>query len=67
MKEKQVKEIRIINVFEMVNKNTKLSDPQVNCFLCAQSVQLRRGITYMHFSLVTMAINPFIMGNIPGF
>jgi hypothetical protein len=39
-------------------KCAKLKDPQLNCFLCMSSVQLRRGMSYMHhFSLLTMTIN----------
>jgi hypothetical protein len=39
-------------------KSAKLKDPQLNCFLCMSSVQLRRGMSCMHhFSLLTMTIN----------
>ena len=35
----------------MVKKKcAKLKDPQLKCFLCMSSVQLRRGINYIHVS-----------------
>ena len=39
-------------------KCAKLKDPQLNYFLCMSSVQLRRGINYLHHvSLLIMKIN----------